>query len=118
MYVEVEAALGVLLQRDPTNNLPTLLSLTGKDTPRTLRLSSLRRLRDITGESARINPVLIDALKDEDFITVLTSTQMLRARKDVSVLPELKKIKDSTEKKTSFLPAMLNRLITDLESGK
>jgi hypothetical protein len=118
MYVEVEAALGVLLQRDPTNNLPTLLSLTGKDTPRTLRLSSLRRLRDITGESARINPVLIDALKDEDFITVLTSTQMLRARKDVSVLPELKKIKDSTEKKPSFLPAMLNRLITDLESGK
>jgi aminopeptidase N len=118
MYVEVEAALGVLLQRDTPSNLPTLLGLISQDTPRTLRLSSLRRLGDVKGESARINPALISMLTSEDFMMVLTSTQTLRARKDVSVLPELKKLKDRTDKKTKFLPAMLARLITDLESGK
>jgi aminopeptidase N len=115
MYVEVEAALGVLLQRDTKSNLPTLLSLTTPNTPRALRLIALRRLGDIVSESARINPVLVQALSAEDFMTVLTSVQTLRARKDVSVLPELKKLQESKDKKTSFLPAMLKRLINDLD---
>jgi aminopeptidase N len=118
MYGEVNAALSVLLQRDTASNLPTLLALTQKDTPRPLRLNALRRLSDIKGETARINPLLVSALSEEDFMVVMTSVQTLRARKDVSVLPELQKLQAAQTKKSRFLPAMLTRLIEDLGGKK
>ena len=144
MYREVTVALDVLLQRDPVANFPTLLAMSQKDTPSALRLIALRRLRTVVGESEKINPLLLSALKEENFTVVMTATQALRDRKDVSVLPALRQFQAERQKEQEakdkeakeaqkdkeannksntprssarFLLPMLNRLISDLEKG-
>ena len=117
-YGLISAAVTALVAWEPERGLPTLIAMTDAKNARRVRSSAFAALGETKSDDPRIHETLEKALKGDNWSVILSAAGAIAARKDKSLLAELKSVQQAPPAGAPrWFPGALGESVSELEKN-